>query len=366
MRIAEAATISGDETLSRAMSLLGKTDFLIVTDGAGKYAGVLSAFELERYTAFAPKTKVSSRAASSAVVSEGQVDAQKAIRLFADNKLEGLPVLDAGRMVKGVIDKACILEEAAGLAEAKRLKAGEFTEPLSSIGAGETAAQANGIMLRSGVRAIVVVEGKKAVGTVSGLDLARKVKPFMRQQFRTTEAVNKAGAEEATVGEIMAPLSEGGVIDGATTLAEAARRMAANGGRMLLVMDGGRLKGSLSFHGLLKAVAGSAEPKRALKVEIAGLSGEEKFMKESLEEECLKALSRMAGDASIQLRVKAIEKKKGRKEYEVSVRLFVGGKDLHCSTPDVRLHRAKWDLHLSVKEVLDELKHRYEREVKKG
>lgn len=365
MRMAEAVTIDGDETVSKAMPLFNRTDFVVVTDAAGKYAGALSAADLARFADYAGKTRVSTRARKGAVVFEGQAEAGKVIRLFADNRLEGLPVLDSAKKIKGVVDKRCVLEEVIGLETATEVKAGECVEPLSSIACNETASQANSLMLRSGRREIVVTDGSKAVGTLSALDLARKVKPFMRQPFKTTEAVEKTGVEEAAVEEIMSPLSEEDVVPADSSLAEAARLMAANGGRMLLVEEDGRLKGTLSFHGLLKSLAGARELGSPPKVEITGLAGEEKFMRESIAEECGRLLSKIGRDAELSLRVKGVVRKR-RKEYEVKARLSVGGKRLHCSTPSERFHRANWDLHLAVKEVLAELKKRYEREVKKG
>ncbi|MFH1107001.1 MAG: CBS domain-containing protein [Candidatus Micrarchaeota archaeon] len=365
MRIAEAATIPADESISKAFSMLSRADYIVVVDADGRYAGELSAPEFGKFTPNEGKTKAASRARKGAVISGGKIDSGHILRLFAENRLEGLPVLDSNRRVVGVVDRGCVLEEACSLPLAQGMRALEAAEAVSSIAAGDTASQATGLMLRSGAREIVVTEGSKAVGTVSVLDIARKVKPHMRLPFRTATESGREGAGKERVESVMSQLADESVIGAGTSLAEAARRMLSNGGRMLLVYDGGKIRGAVTFHGLLKAIVSqqpAAGPSKA--VVVTGLKEDERAMRKSVEAECTKAISRMRGDAVLHLRVRSIERSNGRKEYEVRTVLEVGGRRLHGSTPDIRGHRENWDLHLAVKEVLADLRKQYEKQVK--
>ncbi|MFH1200532.1 MAG: CBS domain-containing protein [Candidatus Micrarchaeota archaeon] len=366
MKIVPAFTVNEGDSVSKALTLFEKTDFVIVTDSKGKYSGQISALEIGSFTNDASRAKAATRAKKGATASKETLDGGATMRLFAQSGLEGLAIVGKGGIVEGAVTKLCVLEEAIVSAKAMPLTAADAMERIVSVGASEPATAANSLMLRTGAKEIVVIEGTNAIGTVSALDLARKLKTMLRQPFRTGLGLEKSGAQEMQVQAMMEPLAQDAIALGGESLSQVASRMAANGARIVLVQDQGKLRGAVTFHGLLGAICGPAEPKDVKMVEVSGLKGEEKFLKASLQEEAAKALCNISGDARLALHIKGTERRKGKKEYEVHATLETGKKVLNAGTPDLRGHTANWDLHLAVKEVLGELKKRYQKEVKRA
>ena len=102
-------------------------------------------------------------------------------------------------------------------------------------------------------------------------------------------------------------------------------------------------------------------------VEISGLREEEAMEKESIREEAEKFLEKIKRPlAHLQIHVKSSHHGNAKKEYHVHAKLALeGGQMLTCSTPESRQHRENWDLHMGLKEVLDELRGMYEKHGKR-
>ncbi|MFA4946744.1 MAG: hypothetical protein WC607_04395 [Candidatus Micrarchaeia archaeon] len=93
-------------------------------------------------------------------------------------------------------------------------------------------------------------------------------------------------------------------------------------------------------HGLKHKLRGSIL--RAPRVLVSGLQPDEKFFKESIEEECERSLDKihkMLPDARLGLHVKSSLQGKG-KRFEVKGSLYLPGGDLHSSASDRELYGA--------------------------
>ncbi len=106
-----------------------------------------------------------------------------------------------------------------------------------------------------------------------------------------------------------------------------------------------------------------------VKIIVAGLKPEEHMFKESLEEMCLAAAEKLethvdfSPDDELHLQIKShVEGKK--KRFEAKARLAVKGKIYTAKEVDTDKQPHVWDLHLAVKDALEELKGVIEKQAK--
>ncbi len=345
-----AVTVKESDPLVRALQSLSDHDVVLVVNDAGKYVGEITARQLTTFSGDARTTKSGTLARKGASLEEKDADVDY-VGMFATGGLESVAILDKNRKVKGLVGKASVLSQ---LVESGKLsgKVSDVMAPPYTIESGQSASQASHLITRTGIPQIVVTEGKKAVGTVSALDLAQSVAPYRHQAMNVRKVTEKVDVEQTPVSTIMREIAPDGFVEGKTALQQAAKRMLeSHNTHALLVTENGKLKGLLGFGEILRGLP----QEKDVQVEIIGLTEEGKFAKASIEEAARHALKKMGPQARLQLRIKSSYKGKSRKEYEVSARLDLDGKQYFAATPGNAKRKENWDLYLSIKEVLGAL-----------
>lgn len=360
MMIRAAACIDENEPLSKALRLLEKEDIVVVTHD-GKYAGELAALPLSSFSGDAKATKVGHVARKGAVI-EGTPSDEQVAQFFAEGRVEDAVVVDKHENVVGVVDKRAVLEKMAawGLTGAVR----ERMRPAYSLEAAEPAAKALHLMTRNATAQVIVIEGHRAVGKLTAKDAAMKLTPYHHLPYRTRKPSEKMDVEQESLHEVMRELQDADFVDAGSSLKEAARKMMARAPlEPLVVLEDNKLKGTLSFADI---VAGHATRLAPSAVHLVGMTEEVKFSQASIEAEAEKLLKRVGNNASVQLRFKSARKSKAKTEYEIKGTLYADDKEYHAGLPPTRAHKESWDLHLSVKEVLQALLNEYRHKNKKG
>jgi CBS domain-containing protein len=157
--------------------------------------------------------------------------------------------------------------------------------------------------------------------------------------------------EKTLVREVMTP--DPVTVAETESLKNAVSKMMERGVSSLVVADGTRAAGVLTARDVFEACA--AIP--AERVSIYGLREEEKVLKQSIFEEIsllAELLKKSMPLDSIALHVRSVVEGR-KKRFEVRARASVGGRIFAASAPDIDARKQEWNLHLAVKEVLQEL-----------
>lgn len=350
-----AETISGEAALSKALSTIksSKLRALVALNGDKSIAGVIDGRCLLDFRENADLTKCHSVAQKTPVVGE-ETTPEELVTYFLNTHARVLPFVKKG-VLKGVVSRTACLKLLLETTAARESRVADFMLRKDVAVPEETIVQnARKKMRDLGVYHLAVTDSAgRLSGVVSSYDIAVNVIPHQRESFRqgTFAPTPETGVENERVSSIMKSVPE--VVTPSTLLKQAIAQMLSANVAALVVVEGDKPVGLLSVRDCLHAVLKpSAEP-----VMVYGLREDEKSMAESLKglgAEFLAKLDKKMVADYLALHVKSFKEGKKRR-YAVKGKLCVRGRLLTATTPETSAHKSVWDLHASVKEVLDEL-----------
>ncbi|MCS7106990.1 MAG: CBS domain-containing protein [Acidilobaceae archaeon] len=175
---------------------------------------------------------------------------QKVLELMILRGTGFLPVVDDEQRPVGVITEHDLLKLV--LDKKIGVKVSElFSSPIVTVGKGDSLKRAAELMVKTGFRRIVAVEGEEAVGSVS----AKGFVSFFgtHKAFRYLKSTNIGDILTLSVSEIV---EEGlYVIDHGADVGEAGENMLRNGTNWLLVTKGGEAIGIITERDVVMALA---------------------------------------------------------------------------------------------------------------
>lgn len=340
--------------LSKIISLISSSEAhgVGVVDESRKLVGVIDDRTLRGFSEDAELTKARSVAEKTMAFEEANNSPEQAIEFFLNSHSRVLPVVKKG-VPRGCITRSGVLKLLLGKQVVKNKRVSEFMHAAVTAREGEEIAQAIARMRAVNAYHLLVVDERgRLAGILSDYDIACKVVPHYRTKFREDRMpTSEQGVEQESVSSIMTAVVDG--VSPQTPLEEAAKTMASKNITALAVVEGGKPVGLLTARGILHCCLVD----KPGNVVVLGLRPDEKMLRESIAGECdalMEKLERKMRPQLLTLHVKS-KQEGAKRRYAVHGRLFVSGRVLSASTPDVHSHRAAWDAHLAAKEVLEEL-----------
>ena len=350
-----AKTISADAHLSKAISEINSSTLhaLVVLNSDKSIEGVLDGRGLLDFHENADLTKCKSVAQRTPVLSQ-ETTPEELVSFFLDTQARILPFVKKGALM-GVVSRTSCLKILAGTTAVKQAKVSDFySHPQAQVPEDTPIHNARKKMRELGVYHLAVTDSKgKLSGVVSSFDIVVKAVPHQHEGFREgTYATTPAqGVELEPVRSIMknVPIT----CTAQTPLKSAVEQMISSNIAALIVVQNEMPIGLLTVRDALHAVLkGAPEP-----VMVYGLRDDEKSMAESIRSlgaEFLAKLDKRTAPDYLALHVKSF-KEGVKRRYSVKGKLSLKGRLLTATTPETSAHKSVWDLHASVKEVLDEL-----------
>lgn len=352
--IQEIPVANAETKLSKIISLISssKAHGVAVVDASEKLVGVIDDRTLRGFSEDAELTKARRVAEKKMVFEEASNSAEHAIEFFLNSHSRVLPITKNG-VPRGCITRSGVLKLLLGKQVIKNKRVGEFMHSPITARGGEEIAQAVARMRAANAYHLLVVdESGRLSGIVSDYDIACKVVPHYKEKFREDRAPTlEQGVEKESVSSIMTAVVD--YVSPQTLLEDAAKTMASKNITALPVVEGGKPVGLLTTRGILHCCLVD----KPGSVVVLGLREDEKMLRESIAGECEALMEKLARKMRPQLLTLHVKSKQEgtKRRYAVRGRLFVSGRVLSASTPDLPGHRAGWDAHLASKEVLEEL-----------
>lgn len=350
-----AQTISFEAHLSKAISQIKSSSVhgLVVLNADKGIAGVIDSRCLLDFHENADLTKCKTVAVKTPVVSD-KTTPEELVTYFLSSEARVLPYVVKG-VLKGVVTRTAALKLISGASAVKDAKVGDFMSRTPAVASEDTAIQSARKKMRElGVYHLAITdESGKLSGVISSYDIAVSIVPHQKGDYKQGALTpnNEEGAEMEPVSSIMKTIVL--TTTAQKPLKSAVEQMIEANVAALIVIDGETPVGLLSVRDALHAVLkANAEP-----VMVYGLRDDEKSMAESirgLAAEFLAKLDKKTTPDYLALHVKSF-KEGVKRRYSVKGKLCIKGRLITATTPETSAHKSVWDLHASVKEVLDEL-----------
>ncbi|GEM_PF-923450 len=353
--VEQAQTISCQAHVSKAISLIKTSPqhALVVLNDDKSIAGVLDGRCLLDFHENADLTKCKSVAQKTPVASP-ETTPEQLVSFFLDTHARAIPFVSKG-VLKGIVSRTACLKLIVESSAVRDSKVGDFSSHANAVIPEGTSIQgARKKMRELGVYHLAITDGKDRLsGLVSSFDIAVTVVPHQKEDYMQGTASNggQQGVENEPVSSIMKTVLQ--TTTAQAHLKKAIEQMIEHNVSCLLVVQGDSPMGLLSVRDALHAVLKpSPEP-----VMVYGLREDEKSMAESIRglgAEFLGKLDKKTPVDYLALHIKSF--KEGiKRRYAVKGKLSLKGRLLTATTPETSAHKSVWDLHASVKEVLDEL-----------
>lgn len=353
--VEQAQTISSEARVSKAISAIESSPqhSLVVLNEDKSVAGMLDGRCLLDFHENADITKCKSVAQKTPVVSE-ETTPEELVAHFLDTHAHAIPFVKKG-VLNGVVSRTSCLKLILDSSAARESKVADYMSHSGAVAPESTSIQgARKKMRELGVYHLAVTDDKdRLCGVVSSFDIAVKVVPHQKGDYRqaTFSNAQEQGVEMEPVSSIMKTVLQTATPQ--TPLKKAIEQMISANVACLLVIEGDAPVGLLSVRDALHTVLKpTPEP-----VMVYGLREDEKAMAESIRglgAEFLGKLDKKTRVDYLALHVKSF-KEGVKRRYAVKGKLSLKGRLLTAATPETSAHKNVWDLHASVKEVLDEL-----------
>ncbi len=369
--VQKISAVSSDSKLSKAISLIPASPARAVAVIEGKHVvGVLDGRCLLDFHENAETTNCGSVAGRVPIISN-ETTAEEVVMHFLNSNARALPFVDRKGALEGAVSRSSVLKLIEHSGGVRQARVADFaSQPGAWVPEETTVQQARRKMKELGTFHLAVVDGAgKLSGVVTCFDIVEKIVPHEKKGFKQSAfaATPEVGPEEEPVKSIMhekvftttpqAPLSQAVsqmVSNNVACLVvveetAAAKGGAGAGGGSTGLKPVGLLSAKDALHAVLKP---APEP-----VLVYGLREDEKPLAESIQAlgaEFLEKLDKKMRVDYLAIHVKSFLEGKKRR-YAVKGKLCVRGRLLTATTPERSEHKAVWDLHLSVKEVLGEL-----------
>ena len=352
--VEELPVVTGDSTLSKAISAMTKTRShgVAVLDANKKLLGVIDDRTLRGIREDATLTKARAIAEKAMLFDLDGNTAEDAINYFLNSHSRVLPVARNGKLA-GCITRASVMGLLLGKQVVKGKRVSQYMdEPIAVLESTSIAQAVSSMRENNAYHAVVVGDSGRMSGFLASYDLAAKVVPHYRARFHQDRApVTEEGVDSEAVASVMNSVPKW--VAPETMLEDAARMMYKENITAVPVVKDGKPVGILTSTGTLHCCLVDAPEQ----VVVLGLRDDEKMLKESIEEAggaFMKKLGKKLQADMLAIHVKS-KLEGAKRRFAVRARLFSRGRVVSAGTPDTTGHKNAWDAHLSVKEVLEEL-----------
>ena len=354
----KTTVVDAGTDLAKAISAASKEPNILhfgVTNN-GVYAGLVDDRVLRDFTG-PSSTKVGKLTAHPKTVSPRTSD-EDVMAAFLNGDDKVLPVIDDGKIL-GVVTRWGALSSMVASNAVKGKKISEYmTRKLVSITEETTISQARKTFKENNLFRVPVLDKQsRMTGVISTYDLAVKVSPHTagaaRQSTFEPTLLERIGKEPITsiMSTNVASVTQN------DSLSNALKQMIERRVMGLVITEEGKPIGMLAAKDVMRACL----MEKPAPIQIVGLKEDETMLKQSLFDECNTFLAKwnktidLAPEDLLTLHVKSkVEGKK--KRFEVKSRLTIEGNVFSSRTPpNVDEHKQNWDLHLAVRESLQEL-----------
>jgi CBS domain-containing protein/ribosome-associated translation inhibitor RaiA len=344
-----------DDDIGRILGKMREADVHELPVGRkGKLLGLVTMRELMRRRNLPPESKVASVLVKAPELSP-DTNLPEATELLISSGFRAVPVLDRKRVV-GIISRTDLVRALAEMGALEGLAIKDFMTPNpQAVGQDETVDHAVKLMQALGERSVPVVDEHRHLKGVLGMkDI---VQLFAKP--KTRERVGELAGEENKVAiEVKSVMHYPPVTIGADgDLARAAELMIAQNVSSVIVTEKEEPVGIVTKLDLMHFLAGLRE-REELFVEISGLEDEPSetydLIYDTIQKE-MRHIAQIVQPRTLSLHVQKYKPEGDRSKYSLRCR-FQTAHELYFA------HHYDWDLHLALKELLENLYKRILRE----
>lgn len=337
MRYAQPNIIQASDPVSKVISMLEKSGVGVLVFEGKKYVGTIDERQVQSHSSDPSKLKAGKLAVKTPVIGPSD-DIYTICQAFFAGRFKTLPVMEKEKLL-GTVNRWDILQELSGQGFLTGHKVEQFmSSPILTIDAAAPVSAAHSTMRDANVRRLAVVENGHLVGVVSIFDILKsRSKPRGRQPEMRLHGKD----ESIPVSSFMK--SEVHTIKPEATLAQAVGDMLGKQMAGLIVSDGRRPVGILTFKDIMEAVM---RKEAELPIFVSGLHDVEKEMTQDVVAEGEKLMMKLG--KSIGAQALSIHIKQTGNQYYASA--HIRGKRM------LRATYSAFDLIDAVKSVLEELK----------
>ncbi len=350
------------ETFAKAVAAAKAAvgDVAILVTSGKKYVGIIDDRSLRDFEGNPATTKIGHIAVKNIPSLYLNSTDEEVVEKFLASETKVLPVLDKDAKPLGVVTRASALSILKQASSLRQKKVYEFmSAPVLRIFEGEHIAIAKKLMKDYKVFHLPVVD---ADGNLSGIistnDLALKVKPVNTKAKResTFYPTREVSIESEPISSIMETNVK--TISEAASLMDAVETMISGKMSSLIILRGGKPHGILTTRDLFSSCLVLPQER----VVVTGLSEDDEMMfKNSIYRESANFLNKLkkkvvlAPEDALKIHIKSTREGMKRR-YEIKSNLSVAGNVFASDSPaNTGAHSACWDIHLALKESLDEL-----------
>lgn len=284
MKFAPAQIVQADEPVSKVIAVLGKSGTGVLVFDKKRYVGLIDERQVHSHPTDPSKLKAGNIAVKTPVLGPRD-DALKICQSFFAGRFKTLPVMEKDRCL-GTVNRWDILQQLAGEGFLTGHKVEQYmTSPILTIDAAAPVSAAHSTMRSANVRRLAVVENGHLVGVVSIFDI---LKSRSKPRDRLPEMRHHGPDENVPVSSFMK--TDVQAIAPGATLSEAVGRMIGQQMAGLIVSDGRRPMGILTFKDIMEAVM---RKEAGLPVFVSGLHDMEKEMAQDVVAEGEKLMAKL-------------------------------------------------------------------------
>ncbi|HEV8289334.1 MAG TPA: CBS domain-containing protein [Candidatus Norongarragalinales archaeon] len=346
-----------NETLSKALAAMtGQNDGHVVVTRDGAYFGMMDDRTVRDFYGDPSSAKIGPLSEKAPVISKSTSE-EDIIANFLNTKTKAIAVVEKNKVI-GVVTRLSALKMLQNSPALSGKRVEEFMHrPPSTISNTSNVTQARKTMHDRNIYRLIVTDARgRLVGLFSSFDLATKstAKTFRNNRESTFRPTERSRVEDDNISTIMT--TNVITISPEQSLKEAVGKMLQNKILGLVVTKQDKPVGMLTARDVCTALIVS----KPSAVQFSGLGAEEKFFKQALVDEADAYLQkwrkrlRFEPEDTLMIDVKG-NREGQKKRYELHARMTLAGKVITAKQPNRDPHRQTWDLHMALKETLDEL-----------
>jgi len=334
--------LDADEPLSKAMEKIIRSGTAVVVVKNGRYYGVLDDRNLSAGIQDPSAVKCGT-ACQKAPSLRSSSSLYERLQAFLTGHFKALPVVNEKNVPVAMCSRLDLLEELLRSSAIPSLPVSMLASgPVHSIETSASVSEAVGSMRKLNIHHLLAIEKGRPYGIISTFDMvAFALEPKSRRGKAVVQSIRSLKMKR--ISDVLRPGLA--IVDGATDLPEAARKMTVERHSTLLVQNNGQYVGFLTATDIFKYLLRRAE--ESFPIAVDGLGEEDRFALPEIQ----RALEAVAKKYSKSFKLDSVRVhfKKGTSVYSAYLSLRVNDKPLTVTAEE-------YDIKTVVRRLADELR----------